>query len=127
MKICHFLIGCVFILISEDLKSQSIYFDEAFDASNNLEFGWSVLISSDSNYVTLSNGADFFSGDGTFNLSFFSLAGNIIDNKSYESVFSFPYRWKINRHAELLVEAMLKRGWPIYIIACRHGNSDKSK
>ncbi len=91
MKTSQFLIGCVFLLVAGNLKAQPIYFDKTFDVSNKLEFGWSVLITPDSNYITLSNGSDLFTGNGAYTLSFFSTEGNIISNKSYETIFSFAY------------------------------------
>ncbi len=91
MKACHWVIACAFIFNSSSGVAQAVYFDKTFNVGNNQEVGWSVLILPDSSYITLSNGADFFSGDGSYSLSFFSFEGNIVDNKIYKTNFSFPY------------------------------------
>jgi len=84
----------IFLLISflcVSIGNAQIYFDKTFDVSNNLEFGWTVTITPDSNYLTLSNGTDVYTFNGTYTLSSFTQEGIIFNNKSYLTLNHFAY------------------------------------
>ncbi|MEO6168737.1 MAG: T9SS type A sorting domain-containing protein, partial [Chitinophagales bacterium] len=66
-------------------------FDNTFNVSNSLEFGWSVLITPDSNYITLCPAINLITNSGSYSFSSFSQSGNIIDNKLYVTSGYFAY------------------------------------
>jgi hypothetical protein len=62
--------------------SQS-YFDKAYDINQGVEFGWSILINTDSEIITLSPGYNLSSGINFYNFTSLDLNGALIDNKAY--------------------------------------------